>query len=238
MSVNTIRFASVLASLLAILGGDAQAQFLTGTGSCYCIRPVTQTYYQAVPVTEYRQVTRTVRRPVIETKYVDQPVTEYRPVTEVKTVQMPTVNYQTVTSYQTVQQPAGQWVTRFHQIPRVTPCQYDNRPALFGLINRTAFAIRQAFTPPVVASREYVSGMITQQIPITKTVALNPDQHTRNPRFGACTLRPGSPARRPHKPSSHHQREQPYPLRTWKPETRETPPRSRFPRVNQFCPWA
>jgi len=133
---------------------------------------VTQTYYQAVPVTEYRQVTRTVRRPVIETKYVDQPVTEYRPVTEVKTVQMPTVNYQTVTSYQTVQQPAGQWVTRFHQIPRVTPCQYDNRPDLFGLINRTAFAIRQAFTPTVVASREYVGGMITQQIPITKTVAV------------------------------------------------------------------
>ncbi len=172
MSVNTIRFASVLASLLAILAGDAQAQFLAGTGSCYCIRPVTQTYYQAVPVTEYRQVTRTVRRPVIETKYVDQPVTEYRPVTEVKTVQMPTVNYQTVTSYQTVQQPAGQWVTRFHQIPRVTPCQYDNRPDLFGLINRTAFAIRQAFTPTVVASREYVGGMITQQIPITKTVAV------------------------------------------------------------------
>ena len=172
MSVNMTRFACALASLLAILGGDAHAQFLTGTGSCYCIRPVTQTYYQAIPVTEYRQGTRTVRRPVIETQYGDQPVTEYRPVTEVKTVQMPTVNYQTVTSYQTVQQPAGQWVTRFHQIPRVTPCQYDNRPDLFGLINRTAFAIRQAFTPTVVASREYVGGMITQQIPITKTVAI------------------------------------------------------------------
>ncbi len=172
MSLNTTPFACAIVSLVALLGSDAQAQFLPGTGSCYCIRPVTQTYYQAVPVTEYRQVTQVVRRPVIETKYVDQPVTEYRPVTEVKTVSVPTVNYQTVTTVQTVQQPAGQWVTRFHQVPRITPCQYDNRPDLFGLINRTAFALRQAFTPTVVASREYVGGMITQQIPVTKTVAV------------------------------------------------------------------
>ena len=172
MSLNLTQVTCAVASLLAILGGDAQAQFLPGTGSCYCVRPVTQTYYQTIPVTEYRQVTQTVRRPVVETKYVDQQVTEYRPVTEVKTVQVPTVNYQTVTNYQTVQQPAGQWVTRFHQVPRITPCQYDNRPDLFGLINRTSFAIRQAFPPTVVASREYVGGMITQQVPVTQTVAV------------------------------------------------------------------
>ncbi len=172
MSVHLTRFACAIASLLTLLGSDVHAQFLPGSGSCYCIRPVTQTYYQTIPVTEYRQVTQTVRRPVIETKYVDQQVTDYRPVTEVKTVQVPTVNYQTVTNYQTVQQPAGQWVTRFHQIPRITPCQYDNRPDLFGLINRTAFTIRQAFTPTVVASREYVGSMVTQQIPVTRTVAV------------------------------------------------------------------
>ena len=128
MSVNLSPIVCAVASLLALLGGDAHAQFLPGAGACYCIRPVTQTYYQSIPVTEYRQVTGTVQRPVIETKYVDQQVTEYRPVTEVRTVQVPTVHYQTVTNYQTVQQPTGHWVTRFHQVPRITPCQYDNRP--------------------------------------------------------------------------------------------------------------
>jgi len=172
MSVNLSPIVCTVASLFALLGGNAHAQFLPGAGSCYCIRPVTQTYYQTIPVTEYRQVTGTVQRPVIETKYVDQQVTEYRPVTEVKTVQVPTVNYQTVTNYQTVYQPSGQWVTRFRQVSRITPCQYDNRPDLFGLINRTAFAIRQAFTPTVIASREYVGSMVTQQIPVTRTVAV------------------------------------------------------------------
>ena len=172
MSINLSPTLCAVASLLALLGGDAQAQFLPGAGSCYCIRPVTQTYYQSIPVTEYRQVTGTVQRPVIETKYVDQQVTEYRPVTEVKTVQVPTVNYQTVTNYRTVQQPSGQWITRFRQVPRITPCQYDNRPDLFGLINRTSFAIRQAFTPTVIASREYVGSMITHQVPVTQTVAV------------------------------------------------------------------
>lgn len=172
MSVNLSPIVCAVASLLALLGGDAHAQFLPGAGACYCIRPVTQTYYQSIPVTEYRQVTGTVQRPVIETRYVDQQVTEYRPVTEVRTVQVPTVHYQTVTNYQTVQQPTGHWVTRFHQVPRITPCQYDNRPDLFGLINRTAFSIRQAFTPSVIASREYVGSMITQQIPVTRTVAV------------------------------------------------------------------
>jgi hypothetical protein len=171
MSLHLTRIVCVVASLLAIPTGETHAQLLNPAAACYCIRPVTQTYYQSIPVTEYRQVTTTVRRPVIETSYVDQQVTEYRPLTEVKTVQVPTVNYQTVTSYQTVQQPTGQWITRFHQVPRITPCQYDNRPDLFGLINRTAFSIRQAFTPSVIASREYVGSMITQQIPVTRTVA-------------------------------------------------------------------
>jgi hypothetical protein len=172
MSVNLSPIVCAVASLLALLGGDAHAQFLPGAGACYSIRPVTQTYYQSIPVTEYRQVTGTVQRPVIETKYVDQQVTEYRPVTEVKTVQVPTVHYQTVTNYQTVQQPTGHWATRFHQVPRITPCQYDNRPDLFGLINRTSFAIRQAFTPSVIASREYMGSMITHQVPVTQTVAV------------------------------------------------------------------
>ena len=172
MSVNLTRFVCAVASLLPILGNVAHAQFLPGSGACYCIRPVTQPNYQTIPVTEYRQVTGTVQRPVIETRYVDQQVTEYRPVTEVRTVQVPTVHYQTVTNYQTVQQPTGHWVTRFHQVPRITPCQYDNRPDLFGLINRTSFAIRQAFTPSVIASREYVGSMITHQVPVTQTVAV------------------------------------------------------------------
>ena len=173
MSLHLTRIVCVVASLLAIPTGETHAQLFNPAAACYCIRPVTQTYYQSIPVTEYRQVTTTVRRPVIETTYIDQQVTEYRPLTEVKTVQIPAVSYQTVTSYQTVQQPTGHWITRFHQMPRITPCQYDNRPDLFGLINRTAFSIRQAFTPSVIASREYVGSMITQQIPVTRTVAVH-----------------------------------------------------------------
>ncbi|MFP6770031.1 MAG: hypothetical protein VB859_17780 [Planctomycetaceae bacterium] len=172
MSFNMIRPVCAFASLLVLFGGEARAQFLPGAGSCYCLQPVTQTYYQTMPVTEYRQVVQTVRRPVVETKYVDQAVTEYRPVTETKTVDVPTVSYQAVTNYQTVQRPAGQWVTRFHYTSRISPCQYDSRPDIFGLINRTAYALRQAFTPSVIASREYVGGVITQQVPVTQSVAV------------------------------------------------------------------
>ncbi len=172
MSFNVTRLICTVASLLVLFGGEARAQFLPGTGSCYCLQPVTQTYYQTMPVTEYRQVVQTVRRSVIETKYVDQPITEYRPVTETKTVEMPTVSYQTVTNYRTIQRPAGQWVTRFYQTSRISPCQYDSRPDIFGLINRTAYALRQAFTPSVIASREYVGGVITQQVPVTQSVAI------------------------------------------------------------------
>lgn len=173
MSRYMTRSVCALATVIALsLTNQAPAQFFPGTGACYCLRPMTQTYYRTMPVTEYRQVQQTVRRPVIETKYVNQSVTEYRQVVETKTADVPTVSYQTTTSYQSTQQPYGQWVTRYHYNPRMAPCQYDNRPDLLGLINRTAFALRQAFIPTVVASREFVTGNIAQTIPVTQTVAV------------------------------------------------------------------
>lgn len=173
MSGYMTRCVCALTTIFALsLATEAPAQFFPGTGACYCLRPVTQTYYRTMPVTEYRQVQQTVRRPIIETKYVDQAVTEYRQVVETKTVDMPTVSYQTTTSYQSTQQPYGQWVTRYYYSPKMAPYQYDNRPDLLGLINRTAFALRQAFTPTVVASREFVTGNVAQTIPVTQTVAV------------------------------------------------------------------
>ena len=134
--------------------------------------PVTQTCYRTVPVTEYRQVRKTVKRPVIETKYVEQPVTEYRQVVEPKTVDVRSVQYQDVTECQTRQCNTGYWATRYKCVPRVTPCEYDNRPDLLGFLNRTGYSLRMALTPTTIASREYVPQTATQTIPVTRRVAI------------------------------------------------------------------
>ena len=76
MSLHLTQIVCVVASLLAIPTGETHAQLFNPAAACYCIRPVTQAYYQSIPVTEYRQVTTTVRRPVIETSYVNQQVTD------------------------------------------------------------------------------------------------------------------------------------------------------------------
>jgi len=174
MSRSMSRSVCAFATLVTLaVAPDLPAQWIAGAGSCYCMRPVTQTYYRAVPVTEYRRVEHTVRRPVIETKYIEQPVTEYRQVVEQKIVNVPTVTYQNITEYQTVQRSYGHWATRFYQNPRLSPCQYDNRPDLFGFLNRTGYVIRQAFTPSVVASREFVPATVSETVPVTRRVAVS-----------------------------------------------------------------
>ncbi len=173
MSQNMSRTAYVLTLLgVAAVTNTANAQYYGGVDPCACLQPVAQTCYQTVPVTEYRQVKQTVQRPVVETKYVDQAVTEYVPVTEARTAQVPTVSYQNVTECRVVQHNASYWQTRYEAVPRYTPCEYDNRPGLFGWLNRTGYEVRSAFRPRTVARREYVPNMITRAVPVSRQVAV------------------------------------------------------------------
>ena len=133
---------------------------------------IPQVSYRQVPVTEYRAVKQTVQRPVIETAMVDQPVTEYRTVYENQTAQVPTVQYQNVTEYRTVQRDCGRWVSQQVCRPQVSPCEYDNRPDLFGYINRKFYTARMAVTPKVYTQRQYVPNVQTVQVPYTRQVAI------------------------------------------------------------------
>lgn len=140
--------------------------------SCYQRVPVAQTCYQQVPVTQYQQVRHKVRRPVTEVEYVEQPVTTYRPVVETKTVNVPVTEYQNVTEYQTRTTQTGSWQTNYHCRQKLTPCQYDPTASPLGALNRAAFRIRSAFTPSVVATRQYVPKVCTAQVPVTRRVAV------------------------------------------------------------------
>lgn len=141
------------------------------THSCRQAVPVVQQCLQQVPVTEYQQVRQKVRRQVTEVEYVDQPATVYRPVTETKYVDVPVQSFQNVTEYQTVTRECGHWQTNFHCNRKVTPCEYDSRPGFLGAMNRTGYSVRSAFTPSVVATRQWVSQPVAQQVPVTRRVA-------------------------------------------------------------------
>ena len=163
---------SVCGSLaLFLTPATATAQLFRLGNPCPCLQPVAQTCYRTVPVTEYRQVKQIVQRPIIETKYVDQQVTEYRPVTETRTATVPTVSYDYVTEQRTVQRDAGYWTTQYTPNHKLTACQYDSRPNIFGWLNRAGYSIRQSFTPKIIAKRQYVPNVITQTIPVTRRVA-------------------------------------------------------------------
>jgi hypothetical protein len=149
--------------------------------------------YQTVPVTEYRQVKQTVQRPVVETKYVDRQFTEYRPVTETKTVNVPTVSYQNVTEYRTAQRDCGRWTTQYHQTPRCSPCEYDNRADLMGWLNRTGYSLRMAFTPRFTTSRHYVPNVVAYSVPVTRQVAI---RGTRQVAYNVTRLVPQTTTRK------------------------------------------
>lgn len=177
MSRNMARVMSVCGSVILLASASASASPFYGGGtggvdpSCVCAQPVVQTCYQTVPVTEYRQVRQTVQRPVYETKYVDQEVVAYRPVVETRTVDVPTVTYQDVVEYQPVVRDMGGWQTEYQVRHLPSPCEYDPRPGLVGWLNRTGYQVRAAFTPRVVAHRQYVPNVVATSVPVTRRVA-------------------------------------------------------------------
>ncbi len=197
-------------TVLSLAAGTAQAQWrpFNNCNSCapppviqnccpqpvvQCPIPVTQTTYRQVPVTEYRPVNQTVMRPVTETKYVDQQVTEYRQVLEKKTASVPYTTYQNVTECRQVQKDMGRWVSQRQCIPRVSPCNYDNRPNFMGWMNRTGYSMRMAFTPQYRTTRHYVPNVVTQNIPVTRQVAVN---QTRQVTYNVARMVPYTTTRK------------------------------------------
>jgi hypothetical protein len=179
MLPRSFRFLT-LSGVLALAGsaGSAFGQCCWPVNPCCCCPPPVRVTacYQTVPVTEYRECRQTVQRPVVETTYVDQPVTEYRQVVENKTAEIPTVSYQNVTETRTIQRDCGHWIAQCHERPMMHPCEYDNRPNVFGMLNRTGYSIRMAFTPRVWTERIYVPNVVTQEVPVTRQVAVRGSQ--------------------------------------------------------------
>ena len=177
-----VRLAFALGGLAVSLAGQTLAQWGPAVDPCcnpcpvqcapaQCLVPVTQTCYQRVPVTEYREVKQTVQRPVYETEWRDQEITEYRPITETRTASVPTVTYENVTETQTVCRDMGCWQVWNECTPKIAPCAYDPRPTLSGWWNRTSYAVRSAFTPDVVTRRQWMPNVVTAEIPVTRRVA-------------------------------------------------------------------
>lgn len=169
-------FSALAGAAVLTSASAASAQWFSSPG-CGCAtqpvaRPVAQTCYQQVPVTQYQQVKHKVRRPVTEVSYIEQPVTTYRPVVETRTVDVPVTEYQNVTEYQTRTTQSGSWQTNYHCRQKLTPCQYDPTPSPLGWLNRSAYRIRSAFTPKVVATRQFVPRTCTAQVPVTRRVAV------------------------------------------------------------------
>lgn len=132
-----------------------------------------QVCYTSVPVTEYREDRRIVQKPVYETKYIDQQVTTYDPVVEDREVQIPTVSYQNVTECRPVTRDYGGWTAQYQSRHKPTACQYDNRPDVFGLLNRIGYSITSAFVPNYRVQHAYVSNIQTVNVPMTRRVAVH-----------------------------------------------------------------
>lgn len=193
---NMSRRVSVWGSLLVFASSQsALAQWSAGPdgSQCYCVRPVAQTFYQTVPVTEYQPVKQVVKRPVFETKWVDREVTEYQPVTETQTAEVPYITYQNVTEYHPVTRDCGQWISQCHQRPVISPCEYDPRPGFAGWWNRTAYSIRSTFTPKTYVTRHYIPNVVTTMVPITRQVAV---RETRQVTYNVTRMVPQTTTRK------------------------------------------
>lgn len=209
MTAKTFRPVSAWAALIAgLMAAPAAAQCPTCGPSpiiaqgcstcaapppCQVMTPIVQPCYQTVPVTEYRPEKRTVQRQVCDVEYVDQPITAYRPITETKTADVPTVTWQTVTEYKTTQRDMGHWVTNYECRPKVAACQYDPRPGVAGWWNRTAYSMRTAFEPTMVARRTWCPNIVTQSCPVARQV---PQYGTRQVSYNCTRMEPYTTTRK------------------------------------------
>lgn len=207
MSHLTLKKFAILGALsLAGMAQTATAQWMPfgGGGGCGCQVPAIpasicgptccappQPQFVMQPVTEMKTCERIVQRPVVETRMIPVTQTEYRQVMEPRTAQVQSCTYRNVTEMQTRQRDCGRYVTNYRCRPYVAPCAYDNRPGLFGMMNRALYQARMAVTPAVIAERTYVPNIITEQIPVTRQVAVPTTQTiTYNvPRTVAYTTR-------------------------------------------------
>ena len=138
--------------------------------ACACVQPVKQVVYKEVPVTKYRTVQKSVSVPTQVTAYEERDVTVYRTVNETKTATVPYTTYQTVSECRTAQVDNSRWQTSYVRNYKPAPCEYDPRPGFLGWMNRTGYEMRSAFTPNVVARRNYVRDVRTVAQPVTRQV--------------------------------------------------------------------
>jgi hypothetical protein len=137
-----------------------------------CMQPVSVPCYRQVPVTHYEPYEQTVMKPVCRTEYIEQPVTVCRPVCEQRVAEVPECTYHPVTEFYPQTRDMGGYQTFCHCCPRMSPCQYDSNPGLFGWMNRTGYEMRMAFTPQYTYERRWVPNIITTQVPVTRQVAV------------------------------------------------------------------
>lgn len=130
-----------------------------------CMQAIPQTVYRDVPVTVYKPVKETVQVPVCRTVYEDRPVSIMRQVMETKTCDVQSVSYQTVPECKQVCVNRGYWQTTMQPVPKMAPCQYDQRPTLLGELNRLSYATRMTFTPDFIPRRDYIPQ--TQMVNVT-----------------------------------------------------------------------
>ncbi|WP_437185975.1 hypothetical protein SH668x_003102 [Planctomicrobium sp. SH668] len=186
-------------TLLAVscgLAGTAEAQLFPWINSCGCsapvmqptyvqapvmqtvsvaecapaMRPVTETVYQDVARVEYRPEQRVQKVAKTVTVMEDRPVTTYQTVNETRTAEVPHTVAQQVTEMQCVTSNQSYWQTQWQQVPKYSPCTYDNRAGLIPELNRMGYAMRNAMTPNYTARREFVPNVVAQQVPVTRTV--------------------------------------------------------------------
>jgi hypothetical protein len=181
MSKNMSRVVPLLGALgLLTQAAPANAQWL-GNQCCNpcptccaqtCMQPVSVPCYRQVPVTHYEPYEQTVMKPVCRTEYIEQPVTVCRPVVEQRVAEVPECTYHPVTEFYPQTCDRGCYQTFCHCCPRMSPCQYDSNPGLFGWMNRTGYEMRMAFTPQYTYERRWVPNIITTQVPVTRQVAV------------------------------------------------------------------
>jgi hypothetical protein len=186
MSKNMSRVVPLLGALGLLTqaaSGNAQGWFPPNNACCNpcptccaapvtCMQPVSVPCYRQVPVTHYEPYEQTVMKPVCRTEYIEQPVTVCRPVVEQRVAEVPECTYHPVTEFYPQTRDMGGYQTFCHCCPRMSPCQYDSNPGLFGWMNRTGYEMRMAFTPQYTYERRWVPNVITTQVPVTRQVAV------------------------------------------------------------------